>query len=221
MIDDARIARLTAAQRRLLARRLRRLLPDRAAVNPRLVAYVQSAPECRPEPAELRRHLAAHVPEYMIPSDWVFLPALPRLPSGKLDRQAVRALDCAAAPRSDVAFAPPTDELEQGIARIWRELLCRERVGVQDNFFDLGGHSLLLVRLQSRLRDILGLDVTVMDLFRYPTIKAIANATRANGRRAPVPSIRHEAAQERVLKHREALRRPAPRHHGESTHEPR
>ena len=216
MIDATRIARLTDAQRRVLAHRLRLLRPERAGAGPRLVAYVQAAAAARPEPAELRRHLAAHLPEYMIPSDWVFLSALPRLSSGKLDRQAVRGLDRAGVPRLEAAFAPPSDELERGIARIWRELLGHKRVGVQDNFFDLGGHSLLLVRLQSRLREILGLEITVMDLFRYPTIKGIANARRPRG-----PSNRHEAAQERVLKHRAALRRPAPRHHGEATHEPR
>ncbi|MGH7462238.1 MAG: phosphopantetheine-binding protein, partial [Longimicrobiales bacterium] len=111
------------------------------------------------------------LPEQMIPSAFVHLPAWPLTASGKIDRSN---LPTPGAPTLDSAFVLPRTELERRIATVWREVLGVERVGVHDNFFDLGGHSLLIVRLHSRLRDRLTVDLAVVDLFRFPTVSALA-----------------------------------------------
>jgi hypothetical protein len=117
--------------------------------------------------AELRRKL----PEYMVPSAFVRLDALPLTPNGKLDRKALPAPEYAdGAP----APLPPRSELEARVAEIWKEVLSLPAVGVQDNFFDLGGTSLLLFRVFSRLRELRD-DLRVVDLFRYTTVEALAH----------------------------------------------
>jgi amino acid adenylation domain-containing protein len=133
----------------------------------RLVAYVVGDAE----PDALRAHLRASLPEYMVPGPVVRLDALPVTPNGKLDRRALPA-------PADVAGAgrrlKPETELEARIALVCQELLEVGEVGVEDNFFDLGGHSLLLVRLQARLKSDLGRDVPLVDLFQYPTVRSLA-----------------------------------------------
>jgi acyl-CoA synthetase (AMP-forming)/AMP-acid ligase II/aryl carrier-like protein len=139
----------------------------------RLVAYVVAAPDAKPNATELRRFAREHLPEAMIPSAFVFLDALPLTPNGKVDRQALPAPE-GRRPELETAYLAPRTELEQTVAGIWRDLLRVEQVGLRDNFFDLGGHSLLVVQMQARLRDALGRDVPVVKLFQYPTIGALA-----------------------------------------------
>jgi aryl carrier-like protein len=138
----------------------------------RLVAYVavEELPETpTTKVAELRAALRAELPEFMVPAGWVVLEALPKTGSGKIDRNAL--------PDSEDSFtssySPPRDDLEQLLAAIWGEELGVERVGIDDNIFDLGGHSLLMIRLQARFVD-LGFEVSVTDLFQYPNVKALA-----------------------------------------------
>jgi hypothetical protein len=118
----------------------------------------------------LRAHLRRHLPEYMVPAAFVALDALPLTPNGKVD---VRALPAPAAAEGRDTLQPGT-ELEARIASVWRELLGVERVGVEDNFFDLGGHSLLLIRLQARLAADLGQELAVVELFQFSTVRAQA-----------------------------------------------
>jgi len=122
----------------------------------------------------LRAHLRRSLPEYMVPSAFVALERLPRTPSGKLDRRALPAPVPAGAARR----LEPGTGVEARIAEIWRALLGVQAVGAEDNFFDLGGHSLLLVRLQARLADELGARVRVVELFQYPTVRALAARLR-------------------------------------------
>ncbi|HEX6042720.1 amino acid adenylation domain-containing protein, partial [Longimicrobium sp.] len=135
--------------------------------GPRLVAYVVGAADADGLRARLRRAL----PDYMVPAAFVTLAALPLTASGKLDRRALPA-PAAAAPGG--ARLRPETEMEARLSAVWRELLGLEEVGVEDNFFDLGGHSLLLVRLQARLTAELGREVPVVELFQYPTVRALA-----------------------------------------------
>jgi aryl carrier-like protein len=136
-----------------------------------LVAYVVGAAGRQVDFRELRAHVAARLPTAMVPSAWVFLDALPRLPNGKVDRRVLPV----PGPGIDATPAsPPRGPFEQAMARIWGELLDRSRLGVHDNFFDLGGHSLLAIRLLARLRDLFGVDLTVRTVFEYPTISALA-----------------------------------------------
>ncbi len=144
------------------------------AGNARLLAYV-SLQDAAPR-AELvrglREHLAARLPEYMVPAAFVVLDALPLTPNGKVDRRALPEPD-------DEAFAQaqyeaPQGETEQTIAALWAELLGVERVGRHDNFFALGGHSLLATRMLARLRESFGHDVSIRTLFEAPTVSQLA-----------------------------------------------
>lgn len=145
----------------------------------RLVAYVVIAKavpgteeEGRPAVMELRQFLAIVLPDYMIPSVIVPLDALPLTPNGKPDRRALPAPD----PAGQFAHrdAPPGTALEKQLTEIWQELLGVERVGIHDNFFDLGGHSLSAVQAIVRIQNRLGFDVSVAELFDAPTVSELA-----------------------------------------------
>ncbi len=138
--------------------------------DPRLVAYGVSGADSRPTNTTLREFLGDHLPQYMIPSLFVWLDSLPLNPSGKIDRKALPAPE--SSNQSSAAYMAPRSDLERRVAEVWRAVLNLEQVGISDNFFDLGGHSLLMARLQSRLREELGQEVTMVDLFRYPSIGA-------------------------------------------------
>lgn len=120
---------------------------------------------------ELLKYLREQLPGYMIPSRIVVVDGLPRTPNGKIDRKALTQAD-RKRPELDEAFVSPRTPTERTIAAIWREILGVEKVGVYDNFFDLGGHSLLLVRLHGRLKEVLGMEFSIIDLFRSPNINA-------------------------------------------------
>ncbi|HVH12980.1 MAG TPA: phosphopantetheine-binding protein, partial [Longimicrobium sp.] len=130
----------------------------------RLVAYVVGDADGD----ALREHLRSAVPEYMVPSAFVRLDALPQTPTGKVDPRTLPAPVYA----STTALAPRND-LERRVAEVWKSVLALPEVGVHDNFFDLGGTSLLLYRVYSRLREIRG-DLRLVDLFRYASVGALA-----------------------------------------------
>ncbi len=139
----------------------------------RLVAYVAAAGAVTA--GELRARVRERLPEYMVPSVFHFLDALPLTPSGKVNRRALPDLEAPAAAEEAAAAAPRTG-LERDLADIWRQLLRAERVGIHDSFFDLGGHSLLAVRLMARIRSQLGRDLPLAAIFRAPTIAQLAAA---------------------------------------------
>ncbi|HEY6927002.1 MAG TPA: amino acid adenylation domain-containing protein, partial [Steroidobacteraceae bacterium] len=138
----------------------------------RLVAYLVPEEEAQLSISQLRAHLTSVLPEYMVPAAYVTLPSLPLTPNGKVDRRALPA------PQADAhlkrTYAPPTGEIEIAIAAIWQDLLHIQQVGRHDHFFELGGHSLLAVQLVSRLRQVLGADVALRDLFATPTLADFA-----------------------------------------------
>ncbi|MCP4658786.1 MAG: amino acid adenylation domain-containing protein, partial [bacterium] len=164
-----------------------------AAEEARLVAYLVPA-GAEPDLGDLRRHLRSSLPEYMVPAAFVMLPALPLSPGGKVDRRALPEPGAARPEASPAgADAAPRGELEEALAGVWRELLGMETVGLFDNFFDVGGHSLLLVQVRSRVRELLGRDIPLVDLFRYPTIRSLVDhlsggRTTRKPRRAVAPS---------------------------------
>src|SRR5262249_21264029 len=161
----------------------------------------------------LRAHARRMLPEAMVPSMWTFLDALPLTANGKLDRARLPR------PRREGAtFAPPRGELEKRIASIWAEALGLPRVGVHDNFFDLGGHSLLLARVHARLRNVLDTEITIVELFRHPTIESLARrlAQGPGGRRdqrvAPARGAgSHEESARGALRRETARARARPR----------
>lgn len=138
----------------------------------RLVAYVVVAPNERLASAELRRFAQIKLPDGMTPSLFVFLDALPLTPNGKVDRKALPAPE-GRQPELETAYLAPSTGPEKTIAGVWRELLGLKQVGLNDNFFDLGANSLLVVQAHARLREALGCDLPVVKLFQYPTINAL------------------------------------------------
>src|SRR5262249_11583288 len=123
----------------------------------------------------LRQHLRSTLPEYMIPSAFVPLEALPLTPNGKLDRQALPSPD-AARQETATPFSPPATEVERKLAAIFRELLGLDEVGVNDNFFDLGANSLMMVQVVEKIRVELGLKISLVRLFQFPTLAGLAAA---------------------------------------------
>lgn len=123
--------------------------------------------------AQLRGFLQEKLPETMVPSLFVELPELPRRPNGKIDKSA---LPVAGKDRSTIAteYVAPVRETERAITVIWQDVLGIERIGIRDNFFDLGGHSLLMVRVHSLLRERFGDELSLVDLFSYPTVESLA-----------------------------------------------
>ncbi len=189
------------------------LAPAGEAGERRLVAYLAADGGGALPEVELREHLGARLPAYMVPGRFVTLPALPRTAAGKVDRRALAALGVpAAAPAAGVGAggapfhepappaapalpAAPRTELERVVAQVWRELLGLERIGFQDNFFELGGHSLLLVKAQARLQERLGREIPIVELFSHPTVAALgrylaASASPAGGGPGPAPAPR-------------------------------
>jgi hypothetical protein len=139
----------------------------------RLVAYVVPAAGRAVNTLELRRFLQDRLPEYMVPSAFVVLDALPLTLNGKVDRNALPATD-GSRPQLEHSYVAPRTKMQRMVSATWRDVLRLERVGVHDNFFDLGGHSLLIIRLQSRLEETLQKPVSIVDLFRFPTVAAFA-----------------------------------------------
>jgi natural product biosynthesis luciferase-like monooxygenase protein len=142
------------------------------ARDDRLLGYVTVHAGMRADPEQLRLALAKELPEVMVPQAVLVLPSLPMTPNGKIDRRALPEPNAAIAVRP--AASAPASELEKTIAAIWQDVLGLPQVGTGDNFFDLGGHSLLVVQVQRRLREACGREVSITDMFRLPTIKALA-----------------------------------------------
>jgi amino acid adenylation domain-containing protein len=139
----------------------------------RLVAYVVAAGGAEVSPGELRDLARRRLPDFMIPSVLIFLDALPTAPGGKVDRRALASLSLE--DRSGVAPASlPETDLEKLVAEIWSEVLGTSQVGLHDNFFDLGGHSLVLVQVQRKLYERLAREVPAVDLLRAPTVSSLA-----------------------------------------------
>jgi amino acid adenylation domain-containing protein len=122
---------------------------------------------------ELRRYTEERLPAYLVPRGFVFLPQLPVLPSGKVDRRALEGLAAAGARAAQGPLVAPRSDLERQVAAIWEEALG-VAVGAEDNFFDLGGHSLLLTRVQLELHRLLGRDVPLLALFEHTTVRSLA-----------------------------------------------
>jgi amino acid adenylation domain-containing protein len=141
----------------------------------RLVAYVVPRREPAPTINELRSFLKEKLPEYMVPSAFVFLDPLPLTPNGKIDRKRLPALD-QNRPEPEESYVAPRTPVEELLAEIWAEVLKLDKVGIHDNFFDLGGHSLLATQVISRVRNTFQVEVAVRSLFEMPTVAGLADA---------------------------------------------
>ncbi|MBD2508875.1 amino acid adenylation domain-containing protein [Nostoc muscorum FACHB-395] len=141
--------------------------------NKSLIAYVVSKQTQTLNVSELQRFIREKLPEYMMPSTFIMLKALPLTSNGKINRNALPESN-GDRPELAANYEPPQTEVEQSIADIWQQILHVEKVGIHDNFFDIGGHSLLLVQAHAKLRDIFLSNISVINLFEYPTINSLA-----------------------------------------------
>jgi acyl carrier protein len=147
---------------------------DGAGGDKRLAAYAAVGPGAAVTPTELKAFLWERLPRNMVPPLIETLEALPLTPNRKIDRRALAARPAPEAAAGRGERVAPASELETTLAAVWCEVLEVDEVGVEDNFFDLGGHSLLLVRLHGRLQQELGRELPLVDLFSYPTIRSLA-----------------------------------------------
>ncbi len=150
----------------------------------RLVAYFVAKRDSAAAPNDLRVFLRKNLPEYMVPSLFVRLTTLPLSPNGKIDRKALPKPERAAEDTGGPPAAPESD-LERTIVDIWKEVLQLDQVSVTQNFFDLGGHSLLLVQVRAKLSAAIGRELPFIALFKYPTIRALAESLRTPAEAAP------------------------------------
>jgi amino acid adenylation domain-containing protein len=153
-----------------------------AAGDELIACWVRRGP---PMAIALREHLRVRLPDAMIPAAFVELTALPLTVSGKLDRQALRALALAASPALPATHELPQTPTQQIVCGLWAELLGHARVAPHDSFFELGGHSLLAIQVMTRVRDVFGVELSVRVLFESPTAAALA--ARIEQARAVVP----------------------------------
>ena len=169
----------------------------------RLVAYLV-AEGTSPSSAALRAVLDAKLPDYMVPFAFVFLDALPLTGNGKIDRNALFKL-----PPPNLAFAAahnaaePANEMERIVARVWQQALGIPSVGLTDNFFDLGAHSLTVAEAHSKLQEALGREISLLDLFQFTTVSALA-AHLGNAQAATAASqLSDRAARRRMARQRQ------------------
>ena len=164
----------------------------------------------------LRASLATSLPEVMVPTHLVLLDRLPLLPNGKIDRRALPVPGASTQRRTP--FVPPGEGLEQQIADIWRQLLGTEEISSQDNFFETGGNSLLLMQAHGQLREQLGRDLSLVDLMRHPTISSLAQfltqtagAAAGENAEAKKQQLDNRMARQRKAFGRKRKRRSGPR----------
>lgn len=140
----------------------------------RLVAYVVANPEEQLAIADLRSYLQGKLPDYMVPAIFMTVEAMPKTPSGKIDRRALPAPDSQRQEQSQ-SYAAPQSELECLLAGVWSKLLKIDRVGIHDNFFEIGGNSLMTLQVAVQVRELLAIDLPIVKLFQHPTIAQLAN----------------------------------------------
>lgn len=138
-----------------------------------LVAYVVSRQEPAPPPEELRSYLRERLPDYMVPAAFVMLAELPLTPNGKVDRKALPAPSQLHA-QLEANYVAPQTVMEQSVAAVWQKVFHVEQVDIHTNFFDLGGNSLLLAQVHSKLRTALNKEIQMVELFQHPTVHSLA-----------------------------------------------
>jgi amino acid adenylation domain-containing protein/non-ribosomal peptide synthase protein (TIGR01720 family) len=163
----------------------------------RLIAYVRAEDGQSVSAGDLRKHLRRSLPDYMLPAAYVELQEFPVTPNGKVNRLALPAPKVEDELQSGPAFEPPGNPLEELLAGIWTAVLERERIGANDNFFDLGGHSLSIAKMVARVRTATGVELPLRDAFQYPTVAELARrieSLKLGAETAPLPPISRRPA---------------------------
>jgi len=157
---------------------------------------------------ELREYLKNKIPSYMVPSSFTALDSMPLTPNGKSDRKTLPTPDVGKQ-NDSVAFIPPETKTEIAIAEIWKEVLGTEKISSNDNFFDLGGHSLLLIKVHKAIQEKRTKAVSIVDMFQYPTINSLSNhfnqkmeSNKSLDKIQKQAMLRKMALKKQVMKHR-------------------
>jgi long-subunit acyl-CoA synthetase (AMP-forming) len=169
----------------------------------RLAAFVVRADGASVEAAALRRALREQLPDYMVPSELTFVSEMPRTANGKLDRKALQSVK-GEGERRVAETTLPHSETERTIAELWQKTLKLEKVGVDENFFDLGGHSLLVIQLHSQLKSRINQPLSLTDLYQYPTIRSLSNYISSGRRDEALQMGTSRGARRRALRSRSA-----------------
>ncbi|MDH6593494.1 amino acid adenylation domain-containing protein [Variovorax sp. TBS-050B] len=177
------------------------VVAQEAPTGARLVAYLAPHAGQAIDTQALRERLAKRLPDYMVPRACVVLDALPLNANGKVDRKALPAPEGG----SQQAYEAPQGDVAQAVAAVWSELLQVPRVGLHDNFFDLGGHSLLLIRAHRLLEDRLQVAVPLVQLFKYPTVASLARWLAEAPDAAASAAAAAAAGDDRALRQRAAM----------------
>jgi hypothetical protein len=168
--------------------------------DPRLVAYWRGDISTEPTTSEFRRFLESRLPEYMVPSVFVRLLEFPLTPNGKVDRSKLPR-PSGDRPVVDTEYVAPHTELERVISGIWQDVLNVDKVGTRDNFFDLGGNSLLIVQVQSKMRHAMDRHIPLVEFFQRPTVSAMAELLSGED----TPKDTFERVKRRIDKQKQAL----------------
>lgn len=168
-----------------------------------LAAYLSTVGTAAVDPAAVRDHLRTTLPEVMVPAHIVVLDELPQTPNGKIDRNALPSLrEISLTRRTERPHAEASSELEREVMAVWKETLGVDDLSVDDNFFDIGGHSLLVVRMHRRLKERLEAHIALTDLYRFPTIRTFAESRDGDSAEQNVKN-----SVDRAARRRESMRR--------------
>jgi non-ribosomal peptide synthetase component F len=163
-----------------------------------LWAYVATGPGAKPGWPEVRQFLRERLPEFMLPSGCMFLDEMPLSHNGKVDRRKLPPFETTPLRRSENSAAPKT-EAQQTVAGIWKKVLGVSEIGLDDNFFDVGGNSLLMAEVESELGPRFAAHFTITDLFEHPTVRTLAaRLTGAEGESNPVSSAHDRALRQKM-----------------------
>ena len=168
--------------------------------DPRLAAYIVPAPDAPPDAAGLRNSLREKLPAHLVPDHFVFLESLPLTPNGKIDRKALPPPSRHIATQGVEPASMPG--LEHAISAIWKDILGVEHMNLDDNFFDSGGRSFQVVQVKTRLQEALGIELPVVKLFQYPTIRSLADFI---GSRHDGADSLHDKMKERIQRRHNAM----------------
>ncbi|NER84193.1 MAG: AMP-binding protein, partial [Leptolyngbya sp. SIO1D8] len=178
----------------------------------RIVAYLVFNQEHVSNIDQLQTFLTEKLPNYMIPSAFVVLDTIPLMPNGKVDRDTLPSPE--GRPQLEETYVMPQTEAERIIAAVWQDLLKLEKVGINDNFFSMGGHSLLLVRAQTKLNEVLNKEISIIELFKYPTIKELAQYLTYKDDFGKTQKFHSKRIHDRASRQKEAIKKQRLRQQG-------
>jgi hypothetical protein len=175
------------------------LVRDKESGERYLAAYVVPLKGQDVGDGDLRNFLKTRLPDYMLPASFVLLESLPLTPNGKVDRRALPAAE-SPAPERRAGYAPPQTEIERIVADVWGQVLQLERVSIHDSFFDLGGHSLLMIKANSKLREALNRDIPIVAMFDHPTVCMLARyLSQGQAESSSLQKIRDRANRQKAV----------------------